>query len=595
MNTRHLLGAGVACLLGACGGGGGGASGPAVTAPAAQTPAAPAPVVQQPAPAPVTPEPAPVVPAPVVPAPVEPVPAAPVPAPPASTPAVPAPVPTPPPAPFSISPGTVQGTAVAGYAAAITVAATPVAGGTEAAYIGFDSDASTLVAEPTLTKLANGTIEVKLSTLATAPAGRHTGFFTVNVCTTAQCTQQLPGAPFKVPYDISVVGSEGLLNRFSVKPLRKIPGATGWVTVQGNAAHTGYVPVTLDPANFSPRWDFYSPKQGQYNYRLGFTEVAAEAGTVYVGGGGGRDASIQGYMLYALNEEDGQVRWKRDFGGLAAVQPPALGNGKVYAVAGDYSDTTLHAFDQSSGAQAFAKRVGGQIVEYRAPLVMGDMVYSESGTFGGWGGYDGATGEMKLFLQTPTSAHGVAPATDAANIYLYQNNVEVFDRRTGAGVASVPGFAIPSYVDGPRSLRASTTMLGSPGSLIVASVYVLGGVDTVNNRVRWQVLGQYRKSPAFADRTVFALNDYTRELEAYRESDGALLWRWTAGDNVGFASEVLVTNNLVFVSTAAGTYAVDRSTHATVWKHPASGALALSDYGVLYIREGALLHAINVQ
>lgn len=504
---------------------------------------------------------------------------------------------TPPAPPFSFSPGTLRATAVAGYSAAITVAAVPTASGTEAAYVGFGPGGSTLVSEPTLTRLANGTIEVKLSTLASAPAGRHTGHFTVNVCTTAQCTQQFPGAPFKLPYEINVVGPDGLLNKFDVKPLRKLTGAGGWLTVQGNAARSGHVPVTLAPASFSPRWEFYSPKQAHYDARHTFTEVATEGGALYVGVGLDRDSTSVGYMLLALGEEDGQVRWRRDFGDLPyrGVRAPAVGNGKVYVVAGDQENTTLHALDQASGTQVFAKRVYSQWPEFRAPVVIGDLVYTESGEFGGWGAYNADNGDMKFHYHLPSWLEGVSPATDADYIYIYRNTVEVLDRRTGAMVAELPPFEIPSYVDGPRARLASTTMLGSPGTVFVASVYVLGAMDTVSRRVRWQVLGQYQQNAAFADQMVFALNDRTRALEVRRESDGALQWTWTANDGAGFAGDVLVTNNLVFVSTTAGTYAIDRSSHATVWKHPAAGPLALSEYGVLYINDGALLHAINVQ
>jgi outer membrane protein assembly factor BamB len=48
-------------------------------------------------------------------------------------------------------------------------------------------------------------------------------------------------------------------------------------------------------------------------------------------------------------------------------------------------------------------------------------------------------------------------------------------------------------------------------------------------------------------------------------------------------SEVLITDNLVIVSTNLTTYAIDRATHRAVWSYPAAGNLALSRNGVLYI------------
>jgi hypothetical protein len=58
---------------------------------------------------------------------------------------------------------------------------------------------------------------------------------------------------------------------------------------------------------------------------------------------------------------------------------------------------------------------------------------------------------------------------------------------------------------------------------------------------------------------------------------------------------VLVTRNLVFVATASTTYAIDRSTHASVWSYKSGGKLALSANGILYIRSDAAVFAINLK
>jgi len=49
--------------------------------------------------------------------------------------------------------------------------------------------------------------------------------------------------------------------------------------------------------------------------------------------------------------------------------------------------------------------------------------------------------------------------------------------------------------------------------------------------------------------------------------------------------DVLLTNNLVFLSTNTTIYAIDTTTHQSVWSMPTSGYLALSEYGVLYVVE----------
>ena len=81
-----------------------------------------------------------------------------------------------------------------------------------------------------------------------------------------------------------------------------------------------------------------------------------------------------------------------------------------------------------------------------------------------------------------------------------------------------------------------------------------------------------------------------------------MLWlQISAGDLAeSHASEILLTNNMVFVCTNLATYGVDRQTHELVWSYPLTGRLALSASGVLYIAGQSspgpsLLTAINVK
>ena len=67
-----------------------------------------------------------------------------------------------------------------------------------------------------------------------------------------------------------------------------------------------------------------------------------------------------------------------------------------------------------------------------------------------------------------------------------------------------------------------------------------------------------------------------------------------AGDT-DFDSEVLLTRNLVFVSTGLAVYAIDLATHKAVWSYPQPGRLALSRNGILYVHGQQFITAINVK
>lgn len=71
-------------------------------------------------------------------------------------------------------------------------------------------------------------------------------------------------------------------------------------------------------------------------------------------------------------------------------------------------------------------------------------------------------------------------------------------------------------------------------------------------------------------------------------------WAAPAGE-MAFASDVLLTRNLVFVSTASTTNAIDRTSHAAVWSYKAAGRLALSANGILYVKGKSRIVAINLK
>jgi hypothetical protein len=75
-----------------------------------------------------------------------------------------------------------------------------------------------------------------------------------------------------------------------------------------------------------------------------------------------------------------------------------------------------------------------------------------------------------------------------------------------------------------------------------------------------------------------------------------VLLRTTAEEGeANFKSEVLLTNNMVFVSTNLATYGIDVNTHKTVWSYPQVGRLALSKIGILDIQGTNVLLALNLK
>ena len=218
-------------------------------------------------------------------------------------------------------------------------------------------------------------------------------------------------------------------------------------------------------------------------------------------------------------------------------------------------------------------------------------VYTNAGSFGGLYAFDPVGNPRYLGAAAQQSAW--TPAVDGTGGYAYRGDaLRVFDPITGALKAIVldPTFMNYIYEVG------GSAVLGAPGSVFAAAYgnsWLNGGgignspvhFNLRTNAVDWSIRGVYPSTPAYYSAVVYAANNNPLRLEARAEGDGALLWSWmppAAGD-VEIVSEVLLTGNIVFVSTNLSTYAIDRTTHRVVWSFPSAGNLALSQNGTLYV------------
>lgn len=501
--------------------------------------------------------------------------------------------PTPPttpaaPPPYTLSPSPLTAKYVAGYPVTISATATQSTTFVGIVYVKLSAD-SGAIDSAKATPNPDGSLAVAVATSATVAPGHYAGNVTVDVCKDANCTAELDGAPFKVPYAIDVVSPDGGVATTTLSPIAPLAGAGDWSGYQGNAAHTGMVPVTLNPSAFTVRWKYEVPAVS--GRQMTISDVATGNGQLYFSTGPYWDSSQNGHELFALKESDGSQAWLHDFGNLvyATTNPPAFANGKVYLSAGSQQSTAMFAFDAANGAQLFSTPTESQWEHYLAPVVFGGSVYSDGGEYGGMYAFDAGTGKQQWFATQP-QIDGWTPAVDATRTYVYlQNQLRVNDRQSGAPVVQIAG----SDSGWPTGF---TPLLGAQNSVVVAAASALMDFDTGSNAVRWSVGGNFDAGPAYADKLVYALKDKPLTLEARNETDGTLAWSWMPPATAQrWSGNVLLTNNLVFVSTDGATYAIDRTTHAQVWSVPFGGKLALSANGILYINSLSSILAVNLK
>ena len=463
-------------------------------------------------------------------------------------------------------------------------------------------DANGIFNVPVAVSVSGGSYVLELSTVNSQSPGIHTGQALVNLCQDILCATPWPSMPSVIlNYSINVLAAGGAWPGNNLTALSAIQGAPEWATFQGNAAHTGYVPITLNPNQFGTRWQISVPTFLYFNGRFNLATVTPEGGKFYVAGA---DA------VTAHSEHDGSTLWSYSFGGLPypSVNPPAVKNGTVYVAAGQQSSAYMFGLDASNGSVLFQSAMSSQWEHYLAPTVGPSGVYTNAGTYGGLYAFN--TQGTMLYAASTAQQSSWTPAVDSGSVYAYIGDaLRVFDPVSGALKTSISDPTFTNYI----YEIGGSAVLGASNSVFAAAYgnsFLNGGAignslvhfNLQSNTVDWSIRGVYPSTPAYDNGVVYAVNNNPLRLEARSETDGTLIWSWTppASGDIGFLSEVLLTQNAVIVSTNLSTYAIDRSTHHVMWSYPAAGNLALSPNGILYI-EGygtggstATLTAINV-
>jgi hypothetical protein len=499
-------------------------------------------------------------------------------------------------APFTVLQAPLTATIVEGYPQTFIFGAFRTAAVNGKVYISAMPDSTIFDSTVSATPDSEGNFQIVANVLNSAKAGHYTGNILINVCADQNCASQLPGAPFPVPYDIVVKRMTGKATTYNLSSLSALSGANDWATFQANAAHTGYQPVTLNANAFSTRWrlDTAATNDG---IKLVPSSISTGGGRVYTA------YSRNGLNAFvAYSEVDGSLIWQSIVPSVLGVSlsPPAYANGKVYGASlqgfiSVPSQPEYFAYDATSGTKLFHGgfwSMQGAIV--MAPVPFGNFVYTaEAG--GGVNSFNATTGAHGYTPQFSTS-DGAAPAVDAQGIYSYaKNQLRVIDPVNGNSIAT-----IGTYKSVANDSRVKVAPVIGTGGLVFATDYS----DLQNNSitafavaaklVQWSANGAYPGNPAYDDATLFAANNKLGRLEALNEVDGSLMWEWQRPSGESFLSDVLLTKNLVFVSTNVATYAIDRLSHKQVWSHPASGSLSISANGVFYICGADSITAINL-
>lgn len=369
-----------------------------------------------------------------------------------------------------------------------------------------------------------------------------------------------------------------------------------WPMHHGNAAHTGYVPVTLDPTRFSLRWQQLAPGSGTIKPR----GLAVADGRVF-GVWSGVYASRFVTHLMALDAASGRVLWDQDLGFLLFASAPSHAYGNVYIQIQDGSfGYYLRAYDATSGELAF--RQPHTAISKYAPTVQNGIVYVPDGR--GLSGYDARTGAPRFFAPMIASPDDHwTPAVDGTQAYAYMGPRSSGFAPAGLFAVDAVSGATAFMIEDPTfaayfSVRLNLApVIGGANDVLVIHEEKLISFDLATRQKRWQVQDRFGGQPAVARGVVYALNAGRdcacgNSLNARDEVTGALLWEWRAPETLIWG--VIVTDSHALVSSDIATYALDLRSHRVAWSIPIGGDLTLGE-GVLYIAQnfGHRLFAVD--
>jgi hypothetical protein len=344
-----------------------------------------------------------------------------------------------------------------------------------------------------------------------------------------------------------------------------------WLNYQANARHTGYVPATIDPVSFVESWSA-TPVPG-----TGLNPLTVADGRVYAS----TNAYFGKQVLAVLDASTGGIQWTYDFGAIHSVDPPTYANGSVYVATGGHEDSFIWAFNVSDGSTRFRTPYGNQWSRWFAPVVIGDSLFMAGGYYGGLYAFATTDGHQ-LWFATLNQYDMFTPAVKDGLVYAhtgsYSPQLTVANSKTGAVVYQI---ADPHFNWDGWSMNTAP-VLGDANDVIDAQGGRLLSFDLVKRQIAWEITGGYAGQPSVANGVIYVTK--SGQVEAHRESDGGLLWTWVPPTG-SVTGPMIVTKNILLVTTAAAMYAIDLGTHGSTWSYPGGGQIAISKSGTLFLAQ----------
>jgi hypothetical protein len=444
----------------------------------------------------------------------------------------------------------------------------------------YDKTLFALQGTPTL---ASGKYVVAFKTAKDLGGDSYKGNITFRLCRDAACATVYPGSTQTFAYTFDVQLKD-------------------WEALQRNAAHTGYVHATFDPASFKKAWD-WTPAEAVVS------PVATKGAMVFVT----RQNVDRTFSVHALSSVTGAESWAYNLGSVSHASAPSLAGNQIYTstMVSSSSDNKNIVLNATTGQYLRSTSFAAQWSFFAPPTPFGTELYMAAGYYGGAVyGYNAIAG-TQLWMEYATRGgptDGETPAVDDKYVYYYTGrSLDIFDRMSGAVVKSIPDpFAVStgySYRAGPilgskgNAMAYSGTFYGGPSYTAgFSQPKILVNFSLATSAYVWRTADVYETVPALAKGVVYVARNNPTRLDAVSEETGSVLWNWAPPTGEAFLGNAVATDTLVFISTDKAVYAVSTTgaTHASVWSAATPGEIAISgDNRLIVSSRGASLNKLS--
>jgi len=426
----------------------------------------------------------------------------------------------------------------------------------------------TVFSTVTATAGAGGSYAVSLQTLPNLAGGEYKGTVNFRLCQDTSCANVYAGSAVSYTYDIIV-------------------SLQDWTTFQRDAGHRGYVHTSYDSTKFTKLWAWTDPAGNP----SGAINAAVTGGNaVYVTSSTGK--------VYKIDEQSGTSVWSYDASAnMNSIGSAAYDNGTIYVPTFDFTSSNglgneygvIWGIDASTGLYKNDYSFAAQWSSWLSPTLYKSVMYFSAGYYGGQVYAYSTTKGTQTWLTSGGGGNAwdrETPAVDDKYVYYYDGtHLEVYNVADGSAVEMIsdPNATAYTYSYG------GAPIVGSSGDVLALSgtqeqIRKITRFNIATGTVAWGTANGYKTTPAIAGGVIYAARNSPGIVDAINEADGTVAWSWPMpAGNSTFTGNLVVTDNLLFVCTDKNVYAIDLTTHQSVWSYAATGALTISANNILYV------------